>query len=326
MTHPVLISPVHSQVIAKYFSKIEIQNQYMLSRKQTWRKIRSKSGEAIFTFCDKAAVDVVDFDSVLNDEANSREGTGSPTSTAATGAVTPSPIKKLRSALSMGDLSKALRRNEDSRNLRFSSKVHVCLIPTRQDLFSVAKDVFWHSDDYQTFKREAVDELRTYLQLKGITAKEAIQALYQPQPEEFSFLRSLHVNNDTAENGLSRSDSSPAVMEMASSSNMADTSSTSSSHLHMNADTNACEDDSMELSVSDDLNSGDVNESNLVDPNNNNKSSNNNTISQSNDIKLGFKTDLDMNKELGTIKTPARQGGANSGAWAVQWQAPMSAM
>ena len=42
----------------------------------------------------------------------------------------------------------------------------------------------------------------------------------------------------------------------------------------MNADTNACEDDSMELSVSDDLNSGDVNESNLVDPNNNNKSSN----------------------------------------------------
>merc|ERR1711998_15420 len=278
----------------------------MGSRRQTWRKTQSYTGETIFNFCDKGGAEItnegvdkftapktIGDDSVVLD--NHRSGTG-----AGAG-------KKLRSALSTGDLSKSLRQ---STGIKFSQQVHVCLIPTREDLSSVSQDVFWNAEDYQIFKREAVDELRTYLQLKGITAKEAIQALYQPQPEEFSFLRSLHVNNDTAENGLSRSDSSPAVMEMASSSNMADTSSTSSSHLHMNADANACEDDSMELSVSDDLNSGDVNESNIVDPNNNNKSSNNNTISQSNDIKLGFKTDLDMNKELGTIKTPARQGGA----------------
>lgn len=260
----------------------------MLSRKQTWRKLRSKSGEAIFKFCDGSEDSVasesnsegtsnmkIDSDDIANcsNSDSCSNSNGQPKT----------PIKKLRSALSMGDLSKALRRSEDARNLRFSSKVHVCLIPTRQDLFSVAKDVFWHSDDYQTFKREAVDELRAYLQLKGITAKEAIQALYQPQPEEYSYLRNLSVNreNNEIETSLPRTGSSPAIMENASA---ASTNATSDSNCM-----EACE-------------GGD---------------------SCGDDIKLGFKTDLDMNKELGTIKTPARQGGANSGAWAVQWQAPV---
>jgi len=221
------------------------------------------------------------------------------------------PMKKLRSALSMGDLSKALRRNEDSRNLRFSSKVHVCLIPTRQDLDSVAKDVFWHSDDYQTFKREAVDELRTYLQMKGITAKEAIQALYQPQPEEYSFLRSLHVNtSDGTENGMIRSDSSPAVMEIATPS------SPSTSQYQTTADLNEC---------NDKMDTDDVN-STLYDSGVMYTDESNEDAHVGDDIKLGFKTDLDMNKELGAIKTPARQGGSNTGAWAVQWQAPMPAV
>ena len=211
----------------------------------------------------------------------------------------------------MGDLSKALRRNEDSRNLRFSSKVHVCLIPTRQDLNSVAKDVFWHTDDYQTFKREAVDELRTYLQLKGITAKEAIQALYQPQPEEYSFLRSLHVStSEGAENGMTRSDSSPAVMEMASpSSPYQKTAEVNEYSDKMDTDNDNCNSSSA-VNDSDEMNTVDTS----CD------------ASGDDDIKLGFKTDLDMNKELGAIKTPARQGGSNTGAWAVQWQAPMPAV
>lgn len=289
----------------KEIFKIEVEYN-MLSRKQTWRKIRSKTDEALFKFCDDKRDEI--FLSEESDVPNNCDVNDTTSHDTNTASCTPSPIKKLRSALSMGDLSKALRRNEDSRNLRFSSKVHVCLIPTRQDLNSVSKDVFWNTDDYQAFKREAVDELRTYLQLKGITAKEAIQALYQPQPEEFSF---LNVNtSEHTESGMTRSDSSPAVMEMANSSSPSASSQSATTNI-----TESNGNDMMEINE-EDCCSGNAIDEYSEDTGYSNFDS---------DIKLGFKTDLDMNKELGAIKTPARQGGGSSGAWAVQWQAPMPA-
>jgi len=82
----------------------------------------------------------------------------------------------------MTNLSDLERANKpvDSRVLRFSSKVHVCLIPTRKDLKSSHDDLYWKPEDYSTFKTEAVVELKAMLQALGLTAKQAITALYQP--------------------------------------------------------------------------------------------------------------------------------------------------
>mgnify|MGYP001344255644 CR=1 FL=1 len=91
------------------------------------------------------------------------------------------------------------------------------------DLISISKNSSVYNNDY----------LRNRLENFPL-----IDLNFKLDLEEYNKLRTYtrgieNFNNDTAENGLSRSDSSPAVMEMASSSNMADTSSTSSSHLHM---------------------------------------------------------------------------------------------
>jgi hypothetical protein len=94
---------------------------------------------------------------------------------------------KLRSALSSSNLltlEERLMRPKDTRTLRFSSTVHVCLIHCRGDLKHLFGDLFWKSEDYAVFKNEAVHELRIYLTAHGITAKEAIFQLYQPQDAE----------------------------------------------------------------------------------------------------------------------------------------------
>lgn len=68
--------------------------------------------------------------------------------------------------------------------MRFSSTVHICLIPSRNELMPQLVELFWTSDDYVKFKNDAVSELRTYLTSNGTTAKEAIFKLYQPPDEE----------------------------------------------------------------------------------------------------------------------------------------------
>lgn len=99
----------------------------------------------------------------------------------------PTPIKKLRSALSMSNflnISDKVEKPKDTRTLRFSSTVRVCLIPCRQDMLLLSTDIFWEADDYTTFKNEAVAELKETLHRLGITAKLAITNLYQPSLEE----------------------------------------------------------------------------------------------------------------------------------------------
>ncbi len=99
----------------------------------------------------------------------------------------PTPIKKLRSALSMSNflnISDKIEKPKDTRTLRFSSTVRVCLIPCRQDMLMLSSDIFWEADDYTIFKNEAVAELKETLHRLGITAKLAITYLYQPSVEE----------------------------------------------------------------------------------------------------------------------------------------------
>jgi hypothetical protein len=214
----------------------------MLSRRQTWRKLKSKSdnSSSIFLYGDqntKYSEGEIYESKITDNTANEK---------------TKEPFK-LKSALSMNDLSKALRQTPD-RNLRFSSKVHVCLIPCRQDLTNVAIDIYWNSTDYVNFKKEAVDELRSFLQQKKISAKEAIQLLYQPEPAE---------------------------MEMYYKSNPEECKS------------NEFSKSANETKIETEFNSKE-------------------------EIKLGFKTDVEINMENGTLKTLNKGSGS---MWAVQWQA-----
>ena len=52
-----------------------------------------------------------------------------------------------------------------SKNVRISSKVKVCLIPTRDEYIEhqIADQLFWQSDDYAYFKHEAALQLKEYM-------------------------------------------------------------------------------------------------------------------------------------------------------------------
>ena len=151
----------------------------MLSRKQLWRKTRSSAAarrddqQLLTTALDQPKLKPINDSTALNDSSDTIAK-----------AVLP---KKLRSALNLVNLlseSDKAMRPKDTRTMRFSSTVHICLIPSRTELKVVIDDLFWRSEDYGIFKGDAVNELRTYLTAHGITAKEAIFKLYQPHEEE----------------------------------------------------------------------------------------------------------------------------------------------
>lgn len=155
----------------------------MLSRKQTWRRIRSRNVLLDENkFCDG---DSWDIESQLSDDDSSHNSSMSTPvkHLPAFGAGMP---KKLRSALSLSNLSDLERslKPKDTRTMRFSSTVHVCLIPTRNELRPSMDEMFWKSDDYNVFKTEAVQELKAVLQSLGLTAKQAITTLYQPSERD----------------------------------------------------------------------------------------------------------------------------------------------
>ena len=85
----------------------------------------------------------------------------------------------------MADLRSAYQEQEKKkRHMRFSSTVHVCLVPTRMEMNNIFDDLYFRPEDFSTFKREAVTELREVLTRLGITSKQAIKLMYQPEVEE----------------------------------------------------------------------------------------------------------------------------------------------
>ena len=143
----------------------------MLSKKQLWRKVissprpSSRSGSS-----DGEEMDVeVDKFQLERDNKS----------------INP-PLRKLRSALSLSNLSEMERllRPKEQRNIRFSATVHVCLIPTRQEMKMTIDELFWKPCDYNTFKMEAVAELKALLTSHGLTPKQAITELYQPNDQD----------------------------------------------------------------------------------------------------------------------------------------------
>ena len=93
----------------------------------------------------------------------------------------PEPIK-LKSALSSGNLSDMERKQRNRRVVRFSTTVHVLLIPSRFDLLAYFLNIYFTSEDYQRFKRDAVTEIRDMASRHSISVKQALNILYQPSP------------------------------------------------------------------------------------------------------------------------------------------------
>lgn len=260
----------------------------MLSRKQIWRKTRSNA----------VVARPRDESSPADGQANIIESK-SESEQNSISVQKPGTPKRLRSALNLANLlseSDKARRPKDNRTMRFSSTVHICLIPSRSELRSLVDELYWRAEDYVTFKSDAVCELRIYLTANGITAREAIFKLYQPHDEE----RRLWTKCSES-NGVEKGDKD------------SETDKEESSH---NSDTTIGEEEEQ-----DGL--GNYNSDEDDEPTYGNDTEGLNRFS-------GLKTDIELNAQTkersGSLtkmptKTPA--GGANADnqhVWAVNWK------
>lgn len=77
-----------------------------------------------------------------------------------------------------------VRANSNKKkSVAYSRTVHVVLIPTRME-YQNAKlwgDIWWETDDYNSFKLSAIDELAEIMQLLNTDGVTARQLLYQPE-------------------------------------------------------------------------------------------------------------------------------------------------
>lgn len=118
---------------------------------------------------------------VSTDEGDCSEGPSPTSSTKATANKTlQSALKTRRSSDECNDAP----QKKGARIMRFSSTVHICLVLSRAEMKPLLPDLFWKAEEYVRFKHDAVSELRSHLTVNGITAKEAIFDLYQPQDHE----------------------------------------------------------------------------------------------------------------------------------------------
>ena len=148
----------------------------MLSRKQIWRKMKSKGSLFLDAFSvseDKKEADDPRDEFYGDEEKGSRN-------------ISPSTSFKLKSILSSGNLAQLddPGSKKKKKTSRFSATVHVCLIPERSESKQFFDDLYWRGEDCDSFKRAAVTELRAFAQKHGCTAKEAINRLYQPSEDE----------------------------------------------------------------------------------------------------------------------------------------------
>lgn len=72
--------------------------------------------------------------------------------------------------------------HKSSCKVKFNPVIRVCLVPCRADFRGDFYILFWGRDDYQTFKEDALQELREHWLKHHKTVKEAIFDLYQPAP------------------------------------------------------------------------------------------------------------------------------------------------
>jgi hypothetical protein len=137
----------------------------MLTRKQIWRRTHLKKRPLSRAVAPEEDANEQSPDIMLQEASSSQS---------------PSP-PKLKSALSSGNLSGMEKRIRNSRVVRFSATVHVLLIPSRFELLAHCINIYFTSEDYQQFKRDAVNEIREVARFYNIPVKQAMNYLYQPQ-------------------------------------------------------------------------------------------------------------------------------------------------
>lgn len=123
----------------------------------------------------------------------------------------PPTLKKIKSILSSGNLmnldGSPPSSDKISKNLvlRFSSTAYVNLIPTRLELSPFSHDMFWQTQDCDSFKRSAVAELREFAMKHGCTGKQAISRLYQPTNDDRDTLEEviMEIRRTVSRNSLS---------------------------------------------------------------------------------------------------------------------------
>lgn len=104
------------------------------------------------------------------------------------------------------DFSELKIKSIPGRKVRFSPVIRVCLVHCRADLLDDFEQLFWVRDDYQTFKEDALRELRAHWLKNRTTVKEAINDLYQPSPEESAYSQTLFLHKDSVAQLKSLSD------------------------------------------------------------------------------------------------------------------------
>lgn len=85
----------------------------------------------------------------------------------------------------------------NGKKVRFSSVIRVCLVPCRSDFLSDFHDLFWMREDYQSFKEDAVRELRAHWLANRTTVKEAIIDLYQPNAADHAASKTFLTHVDS---------------------------------------------------------------------------------------------------------------------------------
>ena len=75
--------------------------------------------------------------------------------------------------------------------VRFFTEIKVVLIPSKEEYrqAKIACDIWFQDDEYASYKSEAMNELRNFIQQqkhagKPVTAREAMHMLYQPEKDK----------------------------------------------------------------------------------------------------------------------------------------------
>jgi hypothetical protein len=99
------------------------------------------------------------------------------------------------------DINQEVSREENQqsyhRKVKFSPVIRVCLVPCRSDFLTDFPDLFWARENYQSFKEDALKELRDYFYATGSSVKDSIAAMYQPGAEQNAVVTLLQDKSST---------------------------------------------------------------------------------------------------------------------------------
>jgi hypothetical protein len=78
------------------------------------------------------------------------------------------------------DYSNLVKTSENIRKkVNFSMIVRVCLIPCRKEIESIKHLLWWNSHEIDAFKKDAIFELKEFMDCHGCTLKQGMFILYQ---------------------------------------------------------------------------------------------------------------------------------------------------